>query len=249
MKKIATLVLLLLASVVAAQEKSSLFDLGFLEGGLAYSVWGLKFDLPPQVRITPVFPGDLQPGQKGIARKATVDADFVGTLDFSLSVRPPVEVLDHVSLSYVARYVAYGDLEHGYHNGIADYEQYVQPAWLAYTYTKLDRTDAFVLELALNVDVPIGDGYSFLGGCRYLFPFGMKWEQGWDRYAEEVEWRSSDVHMSGFAPYIGIGYADPPAGAGWNILVSKARYKMEWDDYADTHCDSWGVEFGITVKF
>lgn len=248
MKKIVTLVLLLLASVVTAQEESSLFDLGFLEGGLTYSVWGLKFDLPPQVRVTPVYPSDLH-GQTGISREAKIGTDWIGTVDFALAVRPPVDFLNHVSLSYIVRCVPYGEMNSGYQQGITDNELYVEPCLDALTYTKLDRTDAFAQELALNVDVPLGDGYSFLGGCRYLFPFGMKWEQGWDRYAEEVEWRSSEAHMSGFAPYIGIGYADPPAGAGWNILISKARYKMAWDDYADTHCDSWGVEFGITVRF
>jgi len=243
MKTMSVLILFLFCGIVCAQE-NRLVDMGF-----RYSVWGVKFELPSEVRWTPIHPNDRQPTKQGISRKATIKSDVLTTLDLTVSLRPPGKVFNHFSFGYALRLVPYGDTEHGYHEGISDYNGYVDPVFLSYTYTKLDRTDVFAHEVSVNLDIPFDDDfYCFLLGCRYLCPFGTKWEQGWDRYAEEEQWRSSQAHLSGFAPYIGVGVGDLE-GFRFAFIVSRSRYKMDWDNYKDTSCDSWSMELNLNTRF
>jgi hypothetical protein len=245
MRMTLTTVLLALATAVFGQDEPSLklFDVG-----LRLSAINLSFQLPNEIKHTPIYPGDLQPGQYGVVGNNEPEG-MIESLDVVAGVRPiPVRWLNGLMFGYALRYMLYEN-PRDYRSGMIASQPYVEPQRWAYTYTRVSDIEDFGHEVFASFDVPLTSEVAVSAGCRYLFPLGVEFEQGWDRFAMDWTYRKTGADMSGWVPFAGVTYAIDKEG-WFGVSFSRGHYRLEFpNNIGDGRADTWSIEFSGGWRF
>jgi hypothetical protein len=197
-------------------------------------------DLPTSLRKTPVHPDDTS--WAGDSRLTDLDSGVIPSLDLGVSIKPlSWKYFDNLRFGYTLRTFFYSP---GYEEGITGRELYTNPTYESYTYTKISDVDTFAHELYLDYGWTFENESRFAIGTKYLF-WGIEVEQGWDRYAQEETWRSTDGDVRGFIPFVSYGLCTK--STTYTIVVDYADLNVDFGSMGDG--DMRGLNFRACLSW